>query len=404
MKDFQNDNESRDRDTQTGCLPIRLRNFKEAFNTLERSKSPIATNCNTNKCVPTSHNEAAPVVTAEEKDEQKTVPFSVKFEQEADRHTHTPHTNNNLLVDRGKDIGRLVAIPDLVNGHSQKIISPQVKDDNSKIYHGPLFDFASFTRKHDSNVPSSAASNNDNLLLAYELKDILYKEAVQVISKRRTESLKKISDLLTINLDRKRIRPDLALRLQIEEKKLHLIDFQAQLRDKIDQEQQDIMAMPDRPYKKFVRLCERQRVELTRQVQSSQKAFREKQLKLIFQWRKKLLEAHWAIRDARTSRNRGIAKYHEKMLKEFSKTKDDDRNKRMEALKNNDVERYRQILMEQQSSIPGEAAERYAVLSSFLSQTEEYLQKLGGKITAAKNQQEGDDAANAASAAAGAQV
>ncbi|KAI3444521.1 hypothetical protein Pfo_001186 [Paulownia fortunei] len=91
------------------------------------------------------------------------------------------------------------------------------------------------------------------------------------------------------------------------------------------------------------------------------------------------------------------------MLREFSKRKDDDRNKRMEALKNNDVERYREMLLEQQTNIPGEAAERYAVLSSFLTQTEEYLHKLGSKITAAKNQQEVEEAANAAAAAARAQ-
>jgi SWI/SNF-related matrix-associated actin-dependent regulator of chromatin subfamily A protein 2/4 len=135
-----------------------------------------------------------------------------------------------------------------------------------------------------------------------------------------------------------------------------------------------------------------------------QKASREKQLKSIFQWRKKLLEAHWAIRDARITRNRGVAKYHERMLREFSKRKDDDRSKRMEALKNNDVERYRQILLEQQTSVPGDAAQRYNVLSSFLSQTEEYLYKLGGKITATKSQQQVEEAANAAAAAARAQV
>ncbi|KAE8697592.1 hypothetical protein F3Y22_tig00110621pilonHSYRG00539 [Hibiscus syriacus] len=78
----------------------------------------------------------------------------------------------------------------------------------------------------------------------------------------------------------------------------------------------------------------------------------------------------------------------------------DDRNKRMEALKNNDVERYREMLIEQQTSMTGDAAERYEVLSSFLTQTEEYLHKLGSKITTAKNQQEVEDAANAAAVAA----
>ncbi|KAL0412041.1 UNVERIFIED_CONTAM: ATP-dependent helicase BRM [Sesamum latifolium] len=58
------------------------------------------------------------------------------------------------------------------------------------------------------------------------------------------------------------------------------------------------------------------------------------------------------------------------------------------------------MLLEQQTNVPGDAAERYAVLSSFLTQTEEYLHKLGSKITVAKNQQEFEEAANAAAAAA----
>jgi hypothetical protein len=62
------------------------------------------------------------------------------------------------------------------------------------------------------------------------------------------------------------------------------------------------------------------------------------------------------------------------------------------------------MLLEQQTSVPGDAAQRYNVLSSFLTQTEEYLLKLGGKITSAKTNQEVEEAANAAAAAARAQV
>ncbi|XAR63042.1 DNA helicase [Bertholletia excelsa] len=331
--------------------------------------------------------------------------FPVKPEQEVECNSQKTPIRNDNTVDRGKAVAPEVAISDAMQAKkpAQAINMSQPKDVGStRKYHGPLFDFPFFTRKHDS-FGSSLMVNNNNLTLAYDVKDLLLEEGVEVLSKKREENLKKISGLLAVNLERKRIRPDLVLRLQIEERKLRLSDLQARLRDEVDQQQQEIMAMPDRPYRKFVRLCERQRMELTRQVQASQKAMREKQLKSIFQWRKKLLEAHWGIRDARTARNRGVAKYHERMLKEFSKRKDDDRNKRMEALKNNDVERYREMLLEQQTSIPGDAAERYAVLSSFLTQTEDYLHKLGSKITAAKNQQEVEEAANAAAMAARAQ-
>ncbi|KAG6730067.1 hypothetical protein I3842_01G060800 [Carya illinoinensis] len=352
--------------------------------------------------VPVLMKDPSPVASAGKDEQQQSTVFSVKSDPDVERGTHRPPIRSDFPADRGKSVAPQGAVDaEQANKPAQASTAPQQKDISSnRKYHGPLFDFPFFTRKHDSFGSAMMVNSNNHLTLAYDVKDLLCDEGMEVLTKKRSENLRKIGGLLAVNLERKRIRPDLVLRLQIEEKKLRLLDLQARLRDEIDQQQQEIMAMPDRPYRKFVRLCERQRMELTRQVQASQKAMREKQLKSIFQWRKKLLETHWAIRDARTARNRGVAKYHERMLREFSKRKDDDRNKRMEALKNNDVERYREMLLEQQTSIPGEAAERYAVLSSFLTQTEEYLHKLGSKITAAKNQQEVEEAANAAAVAA----
>ncbi|XP_043715452.1 ATP-dependent helicase BRM [Telopea speciosissima] len=340
------------------------------------------------------------------KEELQNTSLVVKPEQEVERGTFKIAAKNDHTADKGKAVPSQVAVSDAgqIKKPVQASTVPQPKEVGpTRKYHGPLFDFPFFTKKHDSFGSAMGVNNMHNLTLAYDVKDLLFEEGIEVLNKKRTENLKKIGGLLAVNLERKRIRPDLVLRLQIEERKLRLLDLQARVRDEVDQQQQEIMAMPDRPYRKFVRLCERQRMDLARQVQLSQKMMREKQLKSIFQWRKKLLEAHWAIRDARTARNRGVAKYHERMLREFSKRKDDDRNKRMEALKNNDVDRYREMLLEQQTSIQGDAAQRYAVLSSFLSQTEEYLHKLGGKITATKNQQEAVEAAAAAAAAARAQ-
>ncbi|KAJ8498993.1 hypothetical protein OPV22_009545 [Ensete ventricosum] len=323
---------------------------------------------------------------------------TVKSEQEVER------GSQNLSTDKGKAIpvDGAVPVPGQLNKSASTSSTAPPRDGVSRKYHGPLFDFPSFTRKHDS-LGSLTTNNSTNLTLAYDMKDLLFEEGKIVLDKKRAEKLKKISRLLAINLDRKRIKPDLVIRLQIEERKTKLLDLQARLRDEVEHQQQEIMAMADRPYRKFVRQCEQQRLELIRQVQQLQKASREKQLKSIFQWRKKLLEAHWTIRDARTTRNRGIAKYHDRMLKEFSKRKDEDRNKRMEALKNNDMDRYREMLLEQQTNVPGDASQRYVVLSSFVSQTEEYLHKLGGKITAAKSHQEVEEAAKVAAAAARAQ-
>ncbi|KAI3741320.1 hypothetical protein L1987_58992 [Smallanthus sonchifolius] len=367
--------------------------FTSGMNSIKREGHEDNTPTVSAQGTTSTHKETPPILPA-------------KQEQEVELGVQKTSNATDAPIDKGKSvILEPVTVPDNVQSKRplQAGNPPQTKDSGPKKYHGPLFDFPFFTRKHDAFGSSMMINNNNNLTLAYDLKDLIAEEGIEVINKKRKENIEKINSLLAVNLERRRIRPDLVLRLQIEEKKLKLQDLQKRVRDEVDQQQQDIMAMPDRPYRKFIRLCERQRMELNRQVQASQRAIREKQLKLIFQWRKKLLECHWAIRDARTQRNRGVAKYHEKMLREFSKRKDDDRSKRMEALKNNDVERYREILLEQQTSMPGEAAERYEVLSSFLSQTEEYLHKLGSKITAAKNQQEVEEAANAAAAAARAQ-
>lgn len=372
---------------------------QESFSREEKSAPPPV---HIQAVMPSMSKESASTSSAG-KEEQKTIGSSFKPKQDSEHGNNSTPVRNESALDRGKAIAPQASVSDTmqITKPAQATTVSQPKDVGpARKYHGPLFDFPFFTRKHDSFGSSMMVNNNNNLSLAYDVKDLLSEEGAEVLNKKRTENLKKIEGLLAVNLERKRIRPDLVLRLQIEEKKLRLLDVQARLRDEIDQQQQEIMAMPDRPYRKFVRLCERQRMELVRQVQASQKAAREKQLKSIFLWRKKLLEAHWAIRDARTARNRGVGKYHERMLREFSKHKDDDRSKRLEALKNNDVDRYREMLLEQQTSIPGDAAERYTVLSSFLSQTEEYLHKLGSKITAAKNQQEVEEAAKAAADAA----
>ncbi|KAH7669570.1 DNA helicase protein [Dioscorea alata] len=259
----------------------------------------------------------------------------------------------------------------------------------------PHLGHSSFMR--NSRHGSSGETKSDpskKLSLAYDTNHLLTAEGIAILNKKITESLNKIGSLLSLNLERKRIKPDVVLRLQIEEKKLRLSNFQARLRDEVTQRQEEILAMPDNIYQKFSRQCQRQRTNLLRQSQQVHEKLRKGKLKSINLGRKKFLEAHSAIRDARSFCNRGVMKFHERMLKSFPKKKDEDRTKRMEALKNNDVDRYREMLLEQQVGISGAAAERFSILSSFLSQTEEYILKLGQKLIATKEQQEQEPTAS----------
>ncbi len=274
-------------------------------------------------------------------------------------------------------------------------------------FRGPLFDFPPVGTRIDGRALSLNAQASlwgQPISLGYNVRTLLLEEGVRVIDKKRAEKLNIMEDLLTQEKGKNQLQPDQVVKLRIEQRKLRLMELQARIRDEVEEQQQEIMAMGERAYRKFVRLCERQRMDLARQVMMLQRTTREKHLKSLFQWRKKLLEAQWVSRDARITRNRGVAKCHERMLREFSKRKDEDRNRRMEALKNNDVDAYREILRQQQTQLPGDAGERFEVLSAFLTQTEEYLHKLGGKISAVKNQQEREEAALAAAAAARARV
>ncbi|KAF2531061.1 hypothetical protein F2Q70_00031589 [Brassica cretica] len=148
-----------------------------------------------------------------------------KEEQQTDASTQkTPRSDS--IADKGK----AVASDGGQSNVPPQAISPQQPKDtaSARKYHGPLFDFPFFTQKHDTYGSATANAN----------------------------SLKKINGLLATNLEKKRIRPDLVLRLQIEEKKLRLSALQSRVKDEVDRQQQDIMSMPDRPYRKFVRLCE----------------------------------------------------------------------------------------------------------------------------------------------------
>lgn len=91
-------------------------------------------------------------------------------------------------------------------------------------------------------------------------------------------------------------------------------------------------------------------------------------------------------------RNKGINKAHERQARNHNKLKDDAQVRRMEALKANDFEAYQELL--QQSAGPREEEEdRYEEISRFLSDTEEYINRLAAKVTSVKISQEASEAA-----------
>lgn len=100
------------------------------------------------------------------------------------------------------------------------------------------------------------------------------------------------------------------------------------------------------------------------------------------------------FKDFRTLHNKGVLRIHERQARSHSKQKDDDQVRRMEALKANDFEAYQELLQKQQSST-GQigSGDKYEEISRFLSDTEEYLNRLAAKVAAVKISQEASEAA-----------
>ncbi|KAG2264609.1 hypothetical protein Bca52824_071688 [Brassica carinata] len=154
------------------------------------------------------------------KEEQQTDAFPVKSDQGADASTQqTPRSDS--IADKGKAVA---------SDGGQSNVPPQAISPSS-LWIQPL--------------PGHIMDHR--LIFPFSLKNMTLMDPQQPMP---------INGLLATNLEKKRIRPDLVLRLQIEEKKLRLSALQSRVKDEVDRQQQDIMSMPDRPYRKFVRLCE----------------------------------------------------------------------------------------------------------------------------------------------------
>ncbi|KAK6136272.1 hypothetical protein DH2020_030003 [Rehmannia glutinosa] len=153
------------------------------------------------------------------KEEQQCLSSSGKPDQESEPGIQKTPIRSDI-ADRGKGIAAQSSVSDSMQAKKpiQASNATQPKDAGStRKYHGPLFDFPVFTRKHET-LGSSMMNNNNNLTLAYDIKDLFADEGAEIRKRKSAEKLEKIDKILAVNLERKRIRPDLVIRLQIESK------------------------------------------------------------------------------------------------------------------------------------------------------------------------------------------
>jgi len=245
---------------------------------------------------------------------------------------------------------------------------------------GPLYNQT--TKKHALATMHNHNSPLTPLQVNADISTMLQQERLHLVSRmcnRRISHLEK-----RLAKDRKLSWSGKAeLRGQL--RSLHLLSLQRKLRSAIEKEQVSIMSMGDGPYKKFLRASQKHKYEMLKQAEKAKAAKKRSFLDEVNKHRRSLLDLQYQAREQRSGRNRGILKQHDKLSRESMRKKVDDRNKRLEALKANDIDAYRQLL---EQGAPGPTGEmRYKELQNFLSQTEEYLNKLAGKVSAVKLEQ-----------------
>eukprot|EP00898_Chlorokybus_atmophyticus_P002760 jgi/Chlat1/3485/Chrsp23S03787 len=335
------------------------------------------------------------------------------------------------------------AVTPVVNSSAPVHHKPAAVPPPSHISNGPLCDvLTTNTFLHElqrtgsiQGMTGQAYEAPVRATVGYDAAALLAEEGRRLLDRKLKLRLEKLQNLLTDNISLPVAERAASKR---EQRMLRAMTLQATVRAQVDNAQAElaasfgvmsltglpqVMAMNERAYRKFVRVSDRQKADMARQCLTAQRAAHDQFLKAALGGRRKLSDSQWNIRELRISRNRAVLKYHDRMLREINKKRDDDeREKRLQAIQENDLDAYRRLISEQ-AAAPGSADERFKVgqhvlplccvaltkghiliwyrsaqvLSDFLSETEKYLQKLGGKVAAVKAQQElAQEAAHAA--------
>ncbi|DBA85268.1 TPA: hypothetical protein ACH3X2_005964 [Trebouxia sp. C0005] len=270
---------------------------------------------------------------------------------------------------------------------------------------GPIFTAVSAPRGGGQFVPQRPPMGQLPLMqLGYDAAQLMAQEYRTMTIRRRQARIADLESQLATNplpgfhqVDGKMGKGKLLLELRM----LKLADEQARLRAAVEKEQEDVQGLSERNYRKLVRNCLRQRIEAIKQDERKKADMAGERSRMIKLFRSTLQERSNYSRESRLARNRAVSKTHERLARDAHKAKDDDKGRRMDALKAHDWQAYQELLAKQKG--PEGASERYEVINRFLDDTEDYLHKLAGKVASVKLSQEASEAAAQAMAEARAQ-
>jgi hypothetical protein len=122
-------------------------------------------------------------------------------------------------------------------------------------------------------------------------------------------------------------------RLRLQLLLCRLEERQAALREVVESEQAEVLDMSDRMYRKYVRTLDRKNQDIAKVAEKARQEKAAEKARALRSWRSDLGDRASAARELRNARNRGILRAHDRMLRAATKSKEDARTRRMEALK-----------------------------------------------------------------------
>lgn len=177
---------------------------------------------------------------------------------------------------------------------------------------------------------------------------------------------------------------------------LNAATLQKELQGVVYREGKEISSMTEKQYKSLLKLHRNTRIETVRKDLARRTEIAANRAREVKAFRSDYMnEINQGVKDLRTARNRAVTRAHERLARERSRSKDDDRALRLAALKAHDFEAYQEMLKRQTGSTPA-AGERYEAISKFLADTEAYLHRLATKIASVKISAEASSAVSRA--------
>ena len=288
---------------------------------------------------------------------------------------------------------------------------------------GPIYDLAAGYGGMEEDTSAAVKYGYKPVPYECDVRAMVEDEANRQLATRRKRRLAEVqAQLAAIEDDTTPHAYQQRRKLRVEEKKLRLVELQDSVRAKVVAEQRELMELGDRAYRKLIKEAEKAKELAAKRDVKRAKEEREAYFKSLTVYRRKISEASSEAKELVVTRNRQVMKAHERMSRDWMRrqrdalvasqaaakakgggdgTADADYLRRVEALKANDMEAYRELLAEAQGREGAVSADdKYASLQEFLEKTEGYLQQLGGKIAALKLTQQRSEAAAAAAAEA----